>query len=214
MTSFIIRQPRKPAEQYFYANYLMSTIVAVRKRDQICIAADSLTCFGDTKQSSRYEKSHDKIHTHGENRIGIVGSAAHQIVIESLLSDSSRDFAFSSRMAIFESFRQLHPILKDDYYLNPKDEDDDPYESTRIDALIINPDGLFAVFSLREVFEYTRFWAIGSGGDIALGAMFAMYDRLDSAEEIARIGVEAGAEFNNATALPLSCYSMKLTGTG
>ena len=52
--------------------------------------------------------------------------------------------------------------------------------------------------------EYTKFWAIGSGSEFALGAMHALYNRLDSAEDIARAGVEAGAEFNNASALPMS----------
>ena len=104
----------------------------------------------------------------------------------------------------------MHPILKDEYYLNPKDEEDDPYESSRIDTLIVNPHGIFAVYALREVFEYSRFWAVGSGGDIALGAMYALYDRLESAEEIAKSGIEAGATFNNATALPLTSYVIDL----
>ena len=40
--------------------------------------------------------------------------------------------------------------------------------------------------------------------------MFAVYDKAESAEEIARIGVEAGAEFNNATAMPLTSYVIDL----
>ncbi len=94
--------------------------------------------------------------------------------------------------------------------MNPKDEEDDPYESSRIDTLIVNPHGIFAVYALREVFEYSRFWAVGSGGDIALGAMYAIHDRLDNAEDIAKVGIEAGATFNNATALPLTSYTIDL----
>lgn len=187
----------------------MSTIVVVRKGNRACIAADSLTSFGDTKQSCAYESSFDKIHGFAGNYIGLVGSAAHHIVVQSMLGEDTTH-RFDSRMAIFESFRELHPILKDKYYLNPKDEEDDPYESSRMDALMINPHGVFGVYALREVFEYTRFWAIGSGADFALGAMYAIYDQHDDAETIARIGVEAGAEFNNATALPMTSYSVEL----
>lgn len=187
----------------------MSTIVAVRKGNTVCIAADSLTSFGDTRQSSTYEKSFDKIHGFSNNFIGIVGSAAHHIVMQSLLS-SETELAFNNRMAIFESFRAMHPILKDKYFLNPKDDDEDPYESSRIDALLINPQGIFGIYSLREVFEYSRFWAIGSGAEFALGAMHAVYERLPEAEQIARAGIEAGAEFNVATALPMSCYSLAI----
>ena len=188
----------------------MSTIVAVKKNGKACIAADTLTTFGDIKQSSEFDDTHDKIYAHQDNYFGIVGSAAHHVVVQSLLSKYGEGLKFNSQVEIFESFRKLHPILKDEYYLNPKDEEEDPYESSRIDTLLINPHGIFAIYALREVFEYSRFWAVGSGGDVALGAMYAIYDRLDDPEEIAKIGVEAGATFNNATALPLTSYIIDL----
>ena len=193
----------------------MSTVVVAKKAGKICIAADSLTSFGDLKLSSYYDAAHDKILSHDENYLGIVGSAAHQLVLESVfaskkITEKKIDIDLSSRLSIFESFRALHPLLKEKYFLNSKDEDDDPYESTQIDALIANPFGIFGVHSLREVTEYKKFWAIGSGAEYALGAMFAVYDKAATAEEIAHIGVAAGAEFNNASSMPLSSYVVDL----
>lgn len=192
----------------------MSTVVVAKKAGKVCIAADSLTSFGDLKLSSSYDAAHDKILCHDENHLGIVGSAAHQLVMESIFSskkivDKKVEVDFSSRLSIFETFRALHPILKEKYFLNAKDEDDDPYESTQIDALIANPFGIFGVHSLREVTEYKKFWAIGSGAEYALGAMFAVYENA-TAEEIAHAGVAAGAEFNNASSLPISSYVIDL----
>ena len=194
---------------------LMSTVVAVKKAGKVCIAADSLTSFGDLKLSSKYDAAHDKILRFDENYLGIVGSAAHQLVLESVFAskkiiEKKIDIDLSSRLSIFESFRALHPVLKQKYFLNAKDEDDDPYESTQIDALIANPFGIFGVHSLREVTEYNKFWAIGSGAEYALGAMFAVYDSAASAEEVAHAGVAAGAEFNNASSMPLSSYVTEL----
>ena len=193
----------------------MSTVVAVKKAGKVCIAADSLTSFGDLKLSSVYDAAHDKILRFDENYLGIVGSAAHQLVLESVFAskkvvEKKIDIDLSSRLSIFESFRTLHPVLKQKYFLNAKDEDDDPYESTQIDALIANPFGIFGVHSLREVTEYNKFWAIGSGAEYALGAMFAVYDSAASAEEVAHAGVAAGAEFNNASSMPLSSYVTEL----
>jgi len=193
----------------------VSTVVVVKKAGKICIAADSLTSFGDLKLNSEYDAAHDKILRHEENYLGIVGSAAHQLVLESLfvskkVVDKKIDIDFSSRLSIYESFRALHPILKEKYFLNAKDEDDDPYESTQIDALIANPFGIFGIHSLREVTEYKKFWAIGSGAEYALGAMFALYDKAETAEEIAHTGVAAGAEFNNASSMPLTSYTIDL----
>lgn len=197
----------------------MSTVVVVKKAGKVCIAADSLTSFGDLKLNADYDAAHDKILRFDENYLGIVGSAAHQLVLESLFAskkivEKKIDVDFSSRLSIFETFRAMHPLLKSRYFLNAKDEDDDPYESTQIDALIANPFGIFGIHSLREVTEYKKFWAIGSGAEYALGAMFAVYDKAQTAEEIAHIGVAAGAEFNNASLMPLSSYEVALQKAG
>lgn len=188
----------------------MSTITVARKNGKVCIAADSLTTFGDLKMGAAYDSGYDKIQAYNGGHFGIVGSAAHALVMESILKDAKVEIDFSSRISIFESFRAMHPVLKENYFLNAKDEDDDPYEATQIDALICNADGIFGIYSLREVSEYSKFWAVGSGSEYALGAMYALYDRLDSAEDIARAGVEAGAEFNSSTALPMTYYTLDL----
>lgn len=188
----------------------MSTVVAVKKAGMVCIAADSMTSFGDLKLNAHLDADYSKILEHGDNRIGIVGSSAHQLVLGSLLKDTKLKTDFSSKMSVFETFRSFHPVLKDKYFLNAKDEDDDPYESTQIDALIANPHGLFGIHALREVTEYTKYWAIGSGSEFALGAMFAVYDEFETAEQIAEAGVRAGAEFNNASSLPLTSAVIKL----
>lgn len=188
----------------------MSTIVAVLKNQQVVIAADSLTSFGDTKQAAHYDRWHDKIFAFEDNYLGIVGSAAHHNVLPHLLAEKPKNYRLQDRHSIFDAFLSVHKTMKDRYFLNPKEDDDDDYESSRIDALIINPQGMFGVYSMREVFEYKRFWAIGSGADYALGAMFAVYPHLDDAAAIARCGVEAGAEFDQASALPLSLYQLSL----
>lgn len=187
----------------------MSTIVAVKKDHKICIAADSLTTFGDSRQTATLDADSDKIFQFEDNYLGIVGSAAHQLVVQSALGKMKK-VDLSSKLEIFKTFSRLHALLKDRYYLNPKDEEDDPYESTHIDALIVNPNGIFAVFALREVFEYTRYWAIGSGSEYALGAMHAVYEADYNAEQVADKAIEAGAEFNTGTAMPMTSYSVEM----
>ncbi len=185
----------------------MSTIVAVLKNNVACIAADSLTSFGDTRQTADYDKI---IQFADKYYIGIVGSAAHHLVMRNLLEKHADKIDFSDRFSIFESMRQIHPILKQEYFLNSKDEDDDSYESSRVDALIMNRSGIFGLYSLREVDQYTRFWAIGSGAEFALGAMQAAYRLLDDAQAVARAGVEAGVCFDNSSALPMTSYCLEL----
>jgi ATP-dependent protease HslVU (ClpYQ) peptidase subunit len=184
----------------------MSTVVVVRKQDRACIAADTLTTFGEQKQSAAYDRASDKIQPLGDGAVSIVGSAAHALVLESITRGKRVRFDLRDRLRIFESFRQLHGELKEHYFLNPKEGEDEnaPYESSRIDALLAHPVGIFGIYALREVYAYQRFWAIGSGAEYALGAMHAVYDDAASAEAVAEAGVSAGAEFDTGSGLPMT----------
>lgn len=188
----------------------MTTIVAVKKNGIAAIAADSLTTFGDTRLGRQYKGEHDKIIEIGGSYIGLCGSSAHHLVLSALLP-KLEDIRLGSRMEVYETFRRLHPILKEQGYLNPKEDEDDPYESSQITALIVNGSGIYGVYSYREVFDYDRFWSIGSGRNFALGAMFAAYDRCKTAAEVARIGVAAGAEFDTATQGPIVLHTVRLS---
>ena len=187
----------------------MTTLVVVRKGNMAAIAADSLTTFGDTRLSDSFDASSDKMVRHGDTVIALCGSAAHQLVYENLLS-TAKDLNFNSKSEIFETFRKLHAILKEQHYLNPKEEDEDAYESTHVTALIANPTGIYGIYSMREVFEFKRFWAAGSGREYALGAMNALYDQLDSTEAIARVGIEAGTTFDKNSSLPLQVVTIPM----
>ena len=191
----------------------MTTIVAVRKNDQIAIAADSMTTFGDTRLSAEFDNASDKIVRYRDTYIGLCGSAAHQLVFQSMLAKQDH-LDFSNKIGIYDTFQKLHPILKEQHFLNPREEEDDPYESTQVTALVANEHGIFGVFSMREVFEYSRFWAVGTGREFALGAMHAMYGRLKTAEEIARVGIDAGATFDKNSGLPMTMYTLTLKRRG
>ncbi len=188
----------------------MTTIVVVKKGGSAVIAGDSLTTFGGTRLAASHDAAPDKILKHKNTYFGVAGSAAHQLVLENILQRNP-DFDFLGRAQIFESFRKIHPILKEEAFLNPKEEEDDPYESSQLTTLIVNSSGIFGVYSMREVFEFEQFWAIGSGRDFALGAMYMLYDSKKSAAEIARAGVLAGAEFDTGTALPMTLFSSRLS---
>lgn len=187
----------------------MTTIVAVRKNGYAAIAADTLTTFGNTRLHASQDASHDKILRIGDSYVGVCGSAAHHLVLSSLLVKTP-DVQLNSKEAIFETFRKLHPVLKEECFLNPKEDEEDPYESSQITALIANASGIFAIYSMREVFEYTQFWGIGSGHEFALGAMHQAYSRCDDAGDIARAGVETGIAFDKNSDSPITLYKVKL----
>ena len=187
----------------------MTTIVVVRKGGTAVIAADTLTTFGTTRLAPAYDRHPEKITAYGDSFLGVAGSAAHQLVIENVLARTP-NLDFHGKAAIYESFRRIHPVLKEEAFLNPKEEEDDPYESSQMTVMIANPSGIFAVYSMREVFEFDRFWAIGSGRDFALGAMYVVYRSEAKSAAVAQAGIHAGAEFDTGTSEPINLHEVKL----
>lgn len=189
----------------------MTTIVAVRKNGTAAIGADTLTIWGNTKESAEHLTNCTKIVRSGENCFGLAGSSANPLVIRHWLANLEEPPILDSVDGIFDAWLDLHLQLKERYFLREFDDERDPYESSRLSLLLANPHGIFSVTTLRAVSEYKKFTALGSGCDYALGAMQAVYqDPNLSARRIAEIGIEAAAEFDDGTGLPMEVYELKL----
>ena len=185
----------------------MTTIAVAKKGGRIALAADRLTTFGDTRLAAHYE-ANAKIFRVRDTWIGIAGSSAHHQVIEQAFRKVENP-QFDGKAQIFDTMVRLHPLLKEHFFLNPKEEDDDPYESSQYVMLMANPGGIYGVYSYREVFAFERFWAIGSGRAFALGAMHASWSRTRSGVDLARAGVAAGCEFDKSSGGPIVLHSVK-----
>lgn len=189
----------------------MSVIVAVIKKNKIAIGADSQFNAGSLKKSSKYVVSSDKIIRVGSSYIGLTGWGATCLVAEHLFLKHKDKLNFKDRFSIFESLLNIHELLKEDYFIETNDDiDDQPVESNQIDGLIINENGIFSITNYRQVIEYGKFWAIGSGRSYALGAMFGCYDQFDDPKKIAEIGVPAACEFDDGCGLPSKIYGKSL----
>jgi ATP-dependent HslUV protease, peptidase subunit HslV len=151
----------------------VTTIVVVKKKDRIAIGADTLVTFGETRLPGDYE-ANDKIIRVGDSYIGLAGSTAHFEVLRRVLGEMEQPEAALAPRGL-RDLPARPPGAQGAVLPEPKEEDDDPYESSQITALIANPSGIYGVYSYREVFSFERFWAIGSGRNFALGAMYASY---------------------------------------
>ena len=188
----------------------MSTVVVARKGGTLAIASDSLVTFGETRLPPGYE-ANDKMFELAGSWVGAVGSVAHMPVLrQALAALTPQERQLDSRAGLFETFVHLHPKLKERFFLNTKEHDSDPYESSQFSIVIANVHGIFGVESYREVFEFERFWAIGSGRRFALGAMHATYAKAKTAREVAQAGVLAGCEFDTSSAGPVRLHTFRL----
>lgn len=188
----------------------MTTVVVTRKAGQVAIAADSLVTFGDTRLPHGYE-SNEKLFKIRDTFFGVCGTTAHFPVLRAALAAlTPEQWKFNCRDQIFDTFLLLHAKLKDQFFLNTKEDESDPYESSQYTVMLANASGIYGVYSYREVFEFDRFWAIGSGRSFALGAMYAAYASAKSAREIAELGVRAGCEFDKSSDLPVKLHTLKI----
>jgi ATP-dependent HslUV protease, peptidase subunit HslV len=185
-------------------------VVVVRKAGTVAIASDSLVTFGEMRLPHGYE-ANAKLFEVGGSWIGAVGSTAHFPVLRQALGSlTPEELKLGSRDEVFDTFLKLHPKLKERFFLNTKEHDADPYESSQYTIVIANARGIFGVESYREVFEFERFWAIGSGRRFALGAMHAVFDKARTARDVAAAGVSAGCEFDTNSSAPMRLKTLKL----
>ena len=192
----------------------MTTVVVVRKNGQVAIAADTLVTFGDTRLSSRFEANSKLFKvdtTSGPSYVGIAGTVAHFPALrKAMLALPKKELLLGSKDEVFDTFTKLHPILKETFFLQTKEDDNDPYESSQFSVVIANATGIYGLYSYREVFEFNEFWGIGSGRSFALGAMFVAWNKAKTAREIANIGVQAGCEFDKSSGGPVEVFTLKL----
>ena len=138
------------------------------------------------------------------------GWAVNQTVMESVLANGLSLPEVRRELDLFEFARKLHKKLKKEYFLNARDKEH-LWEWSPMVLFLVNRHGLFSLYADRCVERNRRFAAVGSGADLALGAMYAAYELDLPVEDVARLGVEAGAELDAYSQGPITLKKVKLT---
>lgn len=178
------------------------------------MAADTLVTFGDTALPQRFEANCKifKVDTPaGISYVGMAGTVAHFPALRKAMATLPKaDLKLSSKDDVYDTFLKLHPLLKETFFLQTKEDDNDPYESMQFTVVIANSSGIYGLYSYREIFEFKEFWGIGSGRSFALGAMHAVWGSAKTAKEVALAGMHAGCEFDKNSGGPIDIYAVKL----
>ena len=183
----------------------MTIITAVQKDNEIAIACDTQTTSGmSLKCTADYKVNHIKLIPYGHSIFGLSGSVAISQMFEDLLMQGD-PVPLASRSEIFRWLLSNQDTLKTEYFLKPDVPNDkqQPAESQGLSALMAYPFGIFSINRYREVVEYSKFWAIGSGGAFALGALDILYDQKLTAAEIAKAAALTATKFNPGCAPPI-----------
>lgn len=188
----------------------MTTVVVTKKSGVACIAADTLATYGELEESAELIANSDKLVAIGDAWVAPTGPASAQLVLRHFVNSYEELPVLGDIDSIFDFLTQFQRALRDDYFVQGREDGGDDFESMRMELLIASPRGLFGAYPQRSVQEYTRYYAFGSGAEYAMGAMSAAWDTAVSAEELARIGVETAAKFDVGTGLPLTLRTIPL----
>lgn len=190
----------------------MTTIVVVRKGNIAAIGADTLGTYGDQLESAEFIKNASKLIKVGDTWLAVSGHAALDMILRNIFTHTSTKTrrSFAGVDDILTTAMDVHALLKERYFLSGGEDEDDSFESSHMNVLLANPFGIFGWCAKRTVFEYTKFYAFGSGEQYALGAMQAVYEREDDPAAIARVGLEAAIKFDTASGAPVEIQTLKL----
>lgn len=177
----------------------MSVIAAVRKGRRLVIAADSQDNFGDLRPPPDNHSAF-KLRQVNAAWLGSSGWAVYDDLFGHYLRKRSTRTNLNSREEVFDFFLKFWKAIRTDYpYVNEQSRDDDKTPFAELDAtfLIGSPGGIFLVSSNMSVSMFSKYYAIGSGGDFALGAIHALYDDIADPTVLAERGIAAAKAYDS-----------------
>jgi ATP-dependent protease HslVU (ClpYQ) peptidase subunit len=177
----------------------MSVIVAVRKGSQIVIAADTQDNFGDLRPPAENHRAL-KLRPIGDAVVGSSGWALYDDIFSHYLRHR-KNIALTDRTRIFDFFVRFWKDLRKEYpFVNdqPGKESETPFANLDATFLVASPTGIFLVSSNMSVSEFRQYYAIGSGGDYAIGAIHALYQDVREPSELALRAVRAAIAYDSS----------------
>jgi hypothetical protein len=98
----------------------------------------------------------------------MAGTVAHFPVLRKAMQALPKEqLKLHSKDEVFDTFTKLHPLLKETFFLQTKEDDADPYESSQFTVAIANSAGISACTATA------RFSSSRSSGALARAALCA-----------------------------------------
>ena len=189
----------------------MSVAVALSKQGQIALATDSQTSFGAERVPPE-NKSEVKYMKVGAAYIASTGWTLYSNILRDVLRRRKGVPRLDDEDRIFTFFNELWHVLHKRYsFVNDQADEGDsgPFGSLDSSFMVVGSRGIFSVSSDLSVTRFERYFAIGSGAQVALGAMHARYAGDETAGDIVGAAVEAAIAHDIYCGLPVNSVVMK-----
>ena len=173
----------------------MSIAVAVRKEARIVLATDSQTNLGSERVPAA-NLSGPKFMQIGDAHLAATGWTLYSNILADVLGRRRAVPRLDGEADIFKFFTRLWEELHERYNFvkDQADDADSPFGSLDSTFLVVCAQGIFGIASDLSVLRYERYFAIGSGAPVAIGAAHALYESERDAEAIARSAAVAAID--------------------
>ncbi|WP_421780938.1 hypothetical protein [Kiloniella litopenaei] len=159
----------------------MSIVIAVKKQGKIVIGSDSKCSDINTLHPAQEKINSSKIHFLKHGTIGHVGETTYHTILDYLCLEHEDCFNFADRMSTYKSMLKIQKILTEECLSLPTGNH---FKGSGMNLLIATHKTIFHIDPERNVDEFSRFWAIGSGHSFALGSLESLYETSLAAEQI------------------------------
>ncbi len=190
----------------------MTILVAVKKNGEIYLGADRMTTSGSEYATDLVNGS--KLIKLKHAYLATSGYTLLDNVVEHLFDKRHKmmENTFRTRAEVFQFFMEFFAELKKTYTL--VDHGKETYAGLYNVFLLVTPKSIYGVSANLSVHEFDRFAAKGAGADYSLGCLYGIYDLIDDAQELTRLGLEAACHFSIYCKEPLDIVRVTASDFG
>ena len=176
----------------------MSVAVVVRVNGRTAVAANAGSVFNGVMLTQSLS-SRSYCRRFGGAVVTSVGWGVYATLLETFRAEGQwkEPADTTSTFTFFRAFRQW----MDESGAARKDggdDDESPFGDFDSDFLVGTPGAAFVVTGNASVIPITRYFAIGSGGNFAMGALHVLYDEATDAADLARRAAETAGELSDS----------------
>jgi ATP-dependent HslUV protease subunit HslV len=164
----------------------MGTIVAVKTDSEIAIGCDCLNTFEELIHQDSHEIE-SCVFRFDENFIGLNCAYALQQTAQShfkTLEQEKKEYALADKDQVRSFFSSVYDELRIQQRVYSQQQGVVPFESLPMNLMLANRHGIFKVDAVRGVYQYKKFWAVGSAEMFALGSLEATYNTKKDASSL------------------------------
>jgi ATP-dependent protease HslVU (ClpYQ) peptidase subunit len=175
----------------------MTIVVAVRRSGAVAIASNRGSGLG-SKQLNPPNFARRQLVMCGDVVIGNTGWGNYPLLMEAFVERAKPSPPHTERAVLMFVRDMLSFLMNEKLVVDDQPgSDESPFPQLDSELMFATPRAIFHVTAHMSVIQMTRFSAIGSGADFALGALHALYDRMDDPAGLAIAAARAAETFDD-----------------